>query len=146
MKIRRRQRTHRRTERAGFLAHARSWMGWATSALLVVGLATFVGSSLQTQRLVGLRQQVADLEERLQEVRARHNDAQTRLLNARKYEVVGPRARMELGLVESDLSRRSFVALPAPAPAPETGFVASLAARLDRFAEVRTSLAAERER
>lgn len=144
-------RTRRRTsktrrEPTGFLNRARSWMGWATTTVLVVGLAVFVGSSLQTQRLVGLRQKVTELEVRLEEVRARNNDVRTRLLEARRHEVVARRAREELGLVDSDLARRNFVALPAPDVEPEAGFVATLAERLDRFAGVRGSMAAEADR
>lgn len=142
----RRRRSKSGRERTGFLHRARSWMGWATTTVLVIGLAVFVGSSLQTQRLVGLRQNATALEVRLQEVRAQRNDVRTRLLEARRYEVVAPRARVELGLVDSDLARRSFVALPVRDAEPETGFVATLAERLDRFAEVRGSMAAEADR
>ncbi|HKK70880.1 MAG TPA: hypothetical protein VKA86_06665 [Candidatus Krumholzibacteria bacterium] len=132
--------------RGRFARRARSFLGSFTSITLLVVLVVLVWSTLQTQRLVGLRQQAVELEQHVERERVLRDAAETRALHARSYEVVAERARRELGLVDSDPARRSFVALPAPVEEAGSGFVERLADTMDRFGRVRASLAAERER
>lgn len=142
------RRKSRSKKKARVTLWARAWtrLGSVTTVLLVVGLLTLVGSSLQTQRLIGLRQKAAALEVELAEARARRNAVHTQLTEARRYERIADRARLELGMVDSDATLRTFVSLPA-APSPrEPGLVARLADRLDRFSRVRASFAAENEK
>jgi len=120
-------------------------MGSVTALMLVVGLLTLIGSSLQTQRLIGLRHQAADLEVELAETRAEREGVRARLIDARRYERIAERARVELGMIESSAEGRRFVSMPTSAPEAAPGLVDRLARRLDRFAEVRASNAAERE-
>jgi cell division protein FtsB len=131
--------------RGRFARRARGTLGSFTSIALLVVLVALVWSTLQTQRLVGLRQQSVELEQQVERARVRRDAAEARALHARSYDVIADRARRELGLVDSDPARRSFVALPAPVEKTSSGFVERLADTMDRFGRVRASLAAERE-
>lgn len=143
MTRRRRKKSTSNGARPGLWRRARSWMGSVTAILLVVGLSTLVWSTLQTQKLVGLRQLAAELEIEQAEAQARLKAVNARLSEARNYDRIVERARLELGMIDSDASSRTFVAMPAREAVDDGGFVGRLADRLDRFSQVRASLAAE---
>lgn len=130
----------------GLWRRGRNLVGSFTAVAVAVVLVSLVWSTLQTQRLVGLRQQAVELEQRVEAEAALRDAALAALLVERSYETVAARARVELGMVDSDPGSRTFVALPQDHSDEDPALTERLARQLDRFSRVRAAFASEETR
>lgn len=120
--------------------------GWLLLAG-ALGLVGLMAGSVTTHRLDSLSKQRVRLENELESARHDLVRAQSQYASHSAYEVVVRRARNELGLVECAPASQLFLAMPRERDVEaEQSWLGSLAARIDRFANVRGVLAAERER
>lgn len=122
---------------------AQSWVLLAGA----VALTGLVCASLLMHRLDSLSKQRVHLTEELAD--ARHDLDRARAVYASNaaYEVVVRRARTELQLSECAPATQLFLAMPRDRDrTDETSWIAELASRVDRFANVRGVFAAERDR
>lgn len=122
---------------------AQSWALFAGA----VALAGLVAGSLFMHRLDSLSKQRVELEAEVASARHALDRVRAELARDSAYEVVVRRAKSELRLVECAPAAQLFLAMPRDLREPgSTNWIADLAARVDRFANVRDVFAAEKDR